>query len=185
MNKDNEIKRAFPVIEEIQDQQLKDTVYRAWERGLSECPFTAIEEIPFSADIPGSSLVDHTCWVADAALFMASLVEKRMDVAVDRDLLIAAAVLHDLGKAFEYKKDGDRYDKTKIGKQFIHGFWGTYISLLEGAPQNLAHLISTHCHASPVHPQLLEGVILHYADFAYADILRFQKNMDLFLAAKG
>ena len=187
MNKaiDNEIKHAFPIIEDIQNQELKDTVYRAWARGISECTFNSIEEIPFSTDIPECSLVDHTRWVADAALFMASLVEKRMDVAIDRDLLIETALLHDLGKAFEYKKDGNRYDKTKIGHQFIHGFWGTYISLLEGAPQDLARLVATHCHASPVPPQLLEGVILHYADFAHADILRFQKNMDLFLAAKG
>jgi putative nucleotidyltransferase with HDIG domain len=178
---DEEIKRAFPVIEEIRNEELRDTVYRAWRRGLSECSFDAIDEIPFSAGMTEPNLVAHTCWVADAALSLAALVEKGMNIPIDRDLLIAAALLHDLGKAFEFKKAGDGYEKSKIGEQFMHGFWGAHIALLEGASQDLAHLISTHCHVSPVPPRLIEGVILHYADFAHADILRFQRGMDMFL----
>ena len=182
---DKEINGAFPVIEEIRNRQLKETVLRAWRRGISECEYDSIAEIPFGIDFPEVSLVDHIRWVTEASLSLALLAEKRMNITVDRALLIAAALLHDLGKAFESRKNSDGYEKTEIGKQFMHGFWGAYISLLEGASRDLAHLISTHCHVSPVHPRLIEGVILHYADFAFADMLRFQKGMDLFLAAKG
>jgi 23S rRNA maturation-related 3'-5' exoribonuclease YhaM len=179
----DEIKRNFPAIEEIQSQKLKEIVYNAWGRAISECEFDSLDEIPFSVYIPGVSLKSHINWVTSAALSLVSLMEEKMNITANRDLLIAASLLHDLGKAYEYKKDGETYKKTQIGEQFIHGFWGTYISLLEGAPNDLAHLISTHCNDSPVPPQLIEGIILHYADFAHADILRFQQNLEPFFAS--
>ena len=178
---ENEIRRVFPVIEEIADMRIKQTVYRAWGRGISECGFGCIEHIPFSPELPGCRLVDHIRWVMDAALRLAELAEKGMGVSVNRDLLIAAVLLHDLGKAYEFRKDDENYVKSSIGKQFMHGFWGAHVSLVEGASQELAHLISTHCHVSPVEPQLIEGVILHYADFAHADLLRFQQNLEPYL----
>ncbi|HXZ38960.1 MAG TPA: hypothetical protein VEL68_23225 [Thermodesulfobacteriota bacterium] len=47
-------------------------------------------------------------------------------------------------------------------------------------PLDLAHLVSSHAHISPVAPQFLEGIILHYADFTPADALRFSQGLELF-----
>lgn len=101
---------------------------------------------------------------------------------MNRDLLVAAVLLHDFGKAFEYRESGKRIVKSNIGEKFMHGFWGTHIALEEGASQELAHLITTHSFDSPPHSQLIEGIILHYADLAHADLLRFQKGMVTFLS---
>ena len=187
MEKDihREILEKFPIIEEIQGSELKEKIIKAWARALKEGSFKNLEDIPFSVTIPEVNLVDHVKWVMEVALFVASLVEKNMGIFVNRDLLIASVLLHDLGKAFEYQKKGNKYVKSDIGKKFIHGFWGTYIALEERVSKDLAHLISTHSKDSPDHPQLLEGIILHYADFAHADILRFQKGMQTFLSMKG
>ncbi len=175
----------FPVIQEIQDSELKDKVVKAWARALREGSFKNMEDIPFSVTIPEVNLVNHVKWVIEVALFIASLVEKGMGISINRDLLIASVLLHDLGKAFEYKKKGNKYVKSDIGEKFMHGFWGTFIALEERVSKDLAHLIATHSKDSPEHPQLLEGIILHYADFAHADILRFQKGMQTFLSMKG
>lgn len=186
MKKDihREILEIFPIIEQIQDSELKEQVIKSWTRALKEGSFKNMEDIPFSVTIPEAKLVNHIKWVMEVALFIASLVEKSMRISINRDLLIASVLLHDLGKAFEYQKEGDRYVKSDIGKKFIHGFWGTYIALEEHVSKDLAHLIATHSKDSPDHPQLLEGIILHYADFAHADILRFQKGMETFLSMK-
>jgi len=143
-----------------------------------------LEDIPFSVEICNASLQNHINWVMEIALFMADLVEKRMGILINRDLLIATVLLHDLGKVFEYEKKGNEYMKSDIGKKFMHGFWGTYIALEQGVSWDLAHLISTHSIDSPVHPQLIEEIILHYADFAHADILRFKKEVETFLYFK-
>jgi hypothetical protein len=177
-----EILKVFPAIDKLKDSTLREGIVKAWARALKEGSFKNLEDIPFSEGISEISLTTHIHWVMEIALFMAELVEKRMGISVHRDLLIASVLLHDLGKAFEYEKKGNRYVKSEIGKKFMHGFWGTYIALEEGICQDLAHLISTHSKDSPTHPQLIEGIILHYADFAHADILRFQKGMDTFLS---
>ena len=172
------IRKAFPMIKEIKDPGLQEKVLKAWTRALKEGSFKNLEDIPFSVEIPESNLVSHIKWVMEVALFISNIVEKKMGIFVNRDLLISSVLLHDLGKVFEYQKKGKKYVKSEIGKKFMHGLWGTYIALEEGVSQDLAHLISTHSKDSPTHPQLLEGIILHYADFAHADILRFQKGID-------
>ncbi len=176
---------TFPIIAEVQDLELREKIIKAWARALREGSFKNLEDIPFSVTIPETSLVSHIKWVMEVALFIASLAEKRMGIHINRDLLIASVLLHDLGKAFEYKKEGNKYVKSDIGEKFIHGLWGTYIALEERVSKDLAHLIATHSKDSPDHPQLLEGIILHYADFAHADILRFNKGMETFLSMKG
>ena len=187
MEKDihREILEIFPIIEEIQDSELKEQVIKSWTRASNEGSFKNMEDIPFSVAIPEAKLVDHIKWVMEVALFIASLVEKSMGIFINRDLLIASVLLHDLGKAFEYQKKGNKYVKSDIGKKFIHGFWGTHVALEESVSKDLAHLIATHSKDSPLHPQLLEGIILHYADFAHADILRFQKGMQTYLSMEG
>jgi 23S rRNA maturation-related 3'-5' exoribonuclease YhaM len=182
---DSKILDTFPIIAEVQDSELRGKIIKSWARALREGSFKNMEDIPFSVAIPEAKLVDHIKWVMEVALFIASLVEKSMGIFINRDLLIASVLLHDLGKAFEYQKKGNKYVKSDIGKKFIHGFWGTHVALEESVSKDLAHLIATHSKDSPLHPQLLEGIILHYADFAHADILRFQKGMQTYLSMEG
>jgi hypothetical protein len=176
------ITKAFPRIKEIQDLGLRAQVFKAWARALQDGAFKELEDIPFSVEISGCSLVNHINWVMEVALFISDLVEKRMGLIANRNLLIASVLLHDLGKAFEYQQKGRKYLKSEIGKKFMHGFWGAHVALEEGVSRDLAHLISTHSKDSPMHPQLIEGIILHYADFAHADILRFQKGLGTFMS---
>ncbi len=178
----NEIRILLPLIREIKDQNLQEQVLQAWARAAKEGSFKNLKEIPFSVEIPTCSLFEHIQWVMEAALLISGLVERRMKISVNRDLLIASVLLHDLGKAFEYQKEKNQYSKSEIGKKFMHGFWGAHVALEQGVSQDLAHLISTHSKDSPIHAKLIEGVILHYADFAHADALRFQKGMELFLS---
>lgn len=182
---ESRIRKIFPEVDQISDLALKSVVLRSWSRALTECGFERPEEIPFSVAVTGVGLVEHIQWVLKAALAMACLLEDKIEAQVNRDLLIAAVLLHDLAKVYEYRRTEAGWGKSKIGEEFMHGFWGAHVSLLEGAPLELAHLISTHCHGSPVPPRLLEGIILHYADFAHADIIRFQNKLPLFLAEKG
>jgi 7,8-dihydroneopterin 2',3'-cyclic phosphate phosphodiesterase len=179
-----EIVGAFPIIDQIVDNGLKEVVIRAWQRALREGSFERIDQIPYSLAFPEVKLVDHIRWVLDAALQMASLAEGRMGISLDRELLIAAAILHDLGKAFEYREGENGPEETDIGRQFPHGFWGTHVAMEEGASRKLAHLIATHGHQSPIPPQLPEGIILHYADYGNADLLRLQKGMETFLSRR-
>ena len=174
----------FPEINQIQSPSLRQGVLKVWNLALSESGEKNLGSVPFSPEVSGVSLVEHIRFVLKAALFIADQLEKAHRYKIDRDLLIAAALLHDLGKIFEYRRKTGKFRKTGIGKFFPHGFWGTFLTLREGLPLDLAHLVSSHAHISPVPPQLLEGIILHYADFTHADALRFSQGLETFLGKR-
>ena len=171
----------LPGLSKIKDLRLKEKILATWVRVIREGNFNKIEDIPFSIETPEISLVLHLRCVLEIALNISEIIEKELDISVNHDLLIAAVLLHDISKAFEYNKKNDKYYKTKIGKQFIHGFWGACLAFEASFSQELVHLISSHSLQSPVPPQIIEGIILHYADYAHADIVRFHKGLKLFL----
>jgi 3'-5' exoribonuclease len=113
---------------------------------------------------------------------------------VNRDLLIAGALVHDMGKIQTYSAKG-YFDYTDEGRMVGHIVAGDEmvdkkIQMIDGFPPNLSmqlkHLILSHQgqleFASPVVPKTLEAIILHYADEmdakadAFAHIIKTQKT---------
>jgi 3'-5' exoribonuclease len=103
------------------------------------------------------------------------------------DLLIAGALLHDIGKIFEYNFErGISY--TTDGRLLGHIIMGVDLLSREiaGIPDfpsdlriKLLHIITSH-HGryewqSPRRPKCLEAVIIHYADALEADLWQFRR----------
>lgn len=109
-------------------------------------------------------------------------VARLVDVVVplykglNRDLLIAGALLHDVGKvremsylrSFDYTDEGKLIGHITIGVEMIH----EKISAISGFPQELAmllkHMILSHHgqyeYGSPKRPKTVEATILNYLD---------------------
>ena len=95
---------------------------------------------------------------------------------IDRDLLVAGALLHDIGKvrelsanrSFGYTVEGQLLGHIVIGIQIV----GREADGIPGLPPErlllVQHLIASHQGrlewASPKVPQMLEAMLLHYAD---------------------
>lgn len=96
--------------------------------------------------------------------------------SVDRDLLIAGALLHDIGKlrelrasaGFAYTHEGQLLGHIVVGMQLVRGEAERIPDFPEERLLLLLHLIASHQGrlewASPKVPQLLEALLLHYAD---------------------
>jgi len=181
MQKKIDFLSLFPEIKQIQSSSLREGVLKAWNLALKESGERNLFAVPFNPEVKGVSLIEHIQFVLKTALFITDQLEKAHGYKIDRDLLLASTVLHDLSKIFEYRRQGKKFEKTNIGRFFPHGFWGAFLALREGLSLDVAHLVSTHAHISPLHPQFLEGVILHYADFIHADALRFNQGLKTFL----
>lgn len=146
---------------------------------------------------PGGKLWHHARvgGLLEHTLKVVSICEKAAQLydLVDRDLLITGALVHDLGKVNSYSVDGF-FDYTDEGRLLGHIVSGNElidrkIQELSGFPQDLAlklkHLILSHQGqlelASPVVPQTIEAMILHYADEmdakadAFSHIIKTQK----------
>ena len=95
---------------------------------------------------------------------------------LDRDLLVAGALLHDIGKVrelsarrtFAYTDEGHLLGHILIGLQIVAREAEGIPGLPEQALLHLQHLIASHQGrhewASPKVPQTLEAMILHFAD---------------------
>jgi 3'-5' exoribonuclease len=101
---------------------------------------------------------------------------------LDRDLVLTAAMLHDIGKMTELEYDTD-IDYTDEGRLIGHVLIGDRmvqdaIDAVEGFPPQLAMLLrhvilSHHGHrewGAPIEPMVAEAVALHYADIMDAKI---------------
>jgi len=125
-------------------------------------------------------LLEHTLAVVRLCSFVAD-----QHPEIDRDLLLTAAILHDVGKATSYTM-GPVLDLTNEGRLIEHVVEGalvvqTAIDGIEGFPQGLRnrllHAILAHHGAldkgSPVLPKTLEALALHHADWMDGDVRGF------------
>jgi 3'-5' exoribonuclease len=116
-------------------------------------------------------LIEHTLEIAKICELMASI-----HTEINKDLIIAAALLHDFAKIEELQFDTN-FDYTDTGKLIGHIvlcslFVQKEIERIKGFPDELKfqliHLILSHQgkleFASPVVPKTIEAVTLYHAD---------------------
>ncbi|NLK20515.1 MAG: HD domain-containing protein [Epulopiscium sp.] len=127
-------------------------------------------------------LLEHTLTVVEYADFLCSKY-----IGVDRDIVIAGAMLHDIGKTEELS-EFPLNDYTDFGQLLGHITIGTEmitdkIRQLKNFPQALEVLIK-HCilshhgeleYGSPKRPKTIEAMIIHCADNTDAKIKLFEE----------
>jgi 3'-5' exoribonuclease len=107
-----------------------------------------------------------------------------------KDLLISAALCHDMGKVRElspfphndYTDDGQFLGHIVMGSEMV----GEKICTIEGFPRVLAaelkHCILAHhgefAYGSPKKPAVIEAVALHFADNTDAKLQTFSELLD-------
>ena len=117
-------------------------------------------------------LLDHTLRVAESVEVLAPLF-----APVDRDVAVAGAILHDIGKAQTYTADPVAPDLTDAGRLEGHIVIGyeivrRVVGGIEGFPEQTArairHVVLSHHgkveYGSPVVPATREAVLVHHAD---------------------
>ena len=165
-----ELLNFLPEIELIGDQALKDGVVYTWQLAFKDTLWQRLDDVPFaSGATPGISLIQHTRAVVQAAIQLAEIMAATHGIKVELDKVVAGAVLHDVSKIVEYEAPDGR-QASVIGKRFPHGFYGAVFAIQAGLPDEIAHLIVSHTHTSPVAPQTMEGIIIRDADYAVANI---------------
>ena len=116
-------------------------------------------------------LAEHTLQVVEAALTMAR--HHRLDI----DVMLIAAIWHDMGKMREYLKTGeDEWTRDPFAIRHIPAgmaAWDAQAAVPESAPtyttwRRVRHMIASHHGPVAWHsvepPNCLEAVVLHHAD---------------------
>ena len=181
-----DIKELVPVVDKDRDALLSHLdeliagVENSYLKELLKLVFTDSEIRQQFKDAPGGKLwhhnylgglLEHTLSVTDIADRVGQMYPN-----IKRDLLIAAGLLHDIGKisSYTYKTlidftdDGRLVGHIVIGAQMVKDKIREIKDFPKDLEMELTHLILSHQgkleHASPVVPMTLEGLILYYAD---------------------
>ncbi len=176
------VRASLPELAEIADAALREQVVEAWAFALSQTEFTAIEHMrasgnPTTPAMKVGTQADHLRGVARIALSMAASLEEGVGpLGIDRDLLCAAALCHDLGKPFEFSPANQarwQADPRKVGYPSVrHPAYGVYVALTVGLPEAVAHTAGAHSAEGENVERSLVNTIVHLADHAYWTILR-------------
>lgn len=163
----------------IKDKELKKKVLKILKEPTitMDAPALSLSESPGGAYQHHSykgGLLQHTISVTRIAITLCDLVEEVYNGEVDRDAVVASALLHDIYKTYTYeeKKNGS-YTTSRLGEKIDH------LNLLvaelykQGFSEDIIHIAASHHgDSSPIQPKTLEALIVSQADLCDAEFNR-------------
>jgi putative nucleotidyltransferase with HDIG domain len=169
------IRELLPEIDWVPSMDLQDKVVACYVEALNQGGWAPddMAKIPFTLLIPNCpfSYLDHVRGVTKMAkaamdIFNDVYATKDAKYKMDNDLLVAGALLHDVGKLVEYEKtpSGETV-KSVNGKNLRHPFSGTVIAMKNGCPAEIGHIIANHAHEGDSALRSPEAVLVNKADF--------------------
>ena len=126
----DEIRRMFPELAEIRDAALREKVVDVWEDAIRMGGWKPEElmQIPFTllADDVKIMYLEHVRTVCRMCIAMEKVLIEAYGsrTKIDHDVLVAGALLADVGKMLEYEKRDGKIVKGKAGEFLRHPFSG-------------------------------------------------------------
>ncbi len=175
------VRKSLPELNEIRDEDLRNRVVEAWAFALSQTELDSIEAMHPTSFPPTPSLVsgthaDHLRGVARLSLAIADAIESVVgQFKVDRDILLACALCHDVGEPFEFSANNQarwRANPAKSGYPAVrHPVYGVYVALTVGLPEEVVHSCGAHSREGEFVQRSLENTIINLADSGWWKIL--------------
>jgi len=163
--------KLWPEIEWIQSTTLREQVTHTWERALELSPLTPddLNRIPFTLLVPNcpTTFMQHKRCVVHIARKAAESMTEFMGTAltIDKDTVIAGAILADVGKLLEYEKVDGETRQSRRGAMLRHPFTGVALAMQCGVPDEVCHIIASHAAEGDLVKRTTEAYIVHHADF--------------------
>lgn len=160
----------WPELEWIQDETLREQTAKTWELALERSVLTVndLQTIPFTLLVPVKvTFMAHKRAVVHIARDAGNKCNEffKDDLPVDMDVVIAGAILADVGKLLEYEMIDGKSVQGSYGKYLRHPFSGVSIAEECGVPAEVCHIIATHAGEGDMVKRTTEAYIVHHADF--------------------
>jgi putative nucleotidyltransferase with HDIG domain len=174
----NAVLNLIPEIKEIGDETLRALTLTVWNEALKRGGWTVddLMTMPFTLLLRKTtvSIIEHTRAVTLTALRISEVLnrEYKGKVIVNRDILLAGAILHDVGKLFEYTRGGGTFVKSREGDLLRHPISGAAFAFKFGLPDEVVHIIAAHSKEGDGSRRTIEAVIVNHADFVNFDIFK-------------
>ena len=170
---DKKVHQLWPELDWIQNKELRDQTAKTWELALKKSVLTSddLNRIPFTL-LCGPDLkvtfMDHKRSVVHIAKDAGDKINAMYhgELPVDIDVLVAGAILADVGKLLEYEIDGQgKAVQGTYGKYLRHPFSGVSLAEEAGVPAEVCHIIATHAGEGNMVKRTTEAYLVHHADF--------------------
>lgn len=167
----DKVKNIWPEIEWIKDEKLKAKVLDCWIYAIENSVFTPedLEVIPFSLLIKDCNItfMNHKRTAVQLSMDIANKMKQNFgdEININMDLLVAGAILIDVGKLIEYDKVNGTLTTSTAGKLLRHPFSGVAIADRFGLPHEVQHIIAYHAKEGDLAKRSVEAIIVHHADF--------------------
>jgi len=158
-----DIETRLPELQWIENSNIRSKVIDVWYEAAKRGKWDKFEDVPFTLLFENSGLLtEHTRRITNLAK---SIFDTR-DENLNKDYLIAGALLHDVGKMMEYElKEDGKVIKSEFGKQKRHPVSGSELAKEYDLPDEIVHIIYAHSKEGDNLDRSPESIIVHHCDF--------------------
>jgi putative nucleotidyltransferase with HDIG domain len=181
----DDLKELWPELDWIESDDLRERTAKTWQTALERSVLTAedLQRIPFTLmagpDLQVSFMAHKRAVVhvaKESALKMKEFFKD--DLPINLDVVIAGAILADVGKLLEYELDADgKSIQGTYGKYLRHPFSGVSLAEECGVPAEVCHVIAAHAAEGDLVKRTTEAYIVHHADFM--TFLPFKSRLEI------
>jgi putative nucleotidyltransferase with HDIG domain len=176
----NDLIELFPEFNMILDLPLKEKVLAVWGEALEIAGWSVADLIK----MPSTLLVkdvditfpQHVRVVCRMCLAVENVLKEYYGnrYNIDHDTLMAGALLADVGKLLEFKKEGDGYVWSGTYQFLRHPFSGVGLCYKHQIPEAVMHIIATHSWEGDNFQRRPEAILFHHADFIDFDLTKYK-----------
>lgn len=172
---------VFPEINWIKDETIKQGVIACHEYVMKKSGWNVedYDKMPFIKSFTGCpvSCLQHNRIVTRMCKMLLeeynAAYKGNGDYVLDHDVVIASAILHDIGKFLEWEKvEGGPSIKSKQGALLRHPVSGAIVAAIHGLPDEIVHCIFVHSTEGNTAKRSPEAVLVWKADELNFDCIR-------------
>lgn len=176
------VSETFPEIDEIADPDLREKVATTWSEALTESPHDSLESIPYLPKyreyLGEEVLPTHVRQVTRLAIAIADAAAGVYGGdLLDRDTVVAGALLHDVSKVIETPSAGA--EPNEIADLLGHPHYGQYLLARAGLPVALQHVALSHSPKTGVGIKTAEALVVWAADVLALNLMTWAHSQAL------
>jgi len=165
------------IISKIEDKSLREKVTKFVANPTLKIEGKVYKGLPLESSPAGVShhhaypggFTEHVVSTTQIALTLCDVVEEVYHGRVDRDLVVAGSILHDIFKPLTYtERENGTYGVTPLAERLDHLTLIVSELVGRGFPLDLIHIVGAHMgwQHGPIGPRTAEALIVHLADVA-------------------